>query len=665
MDDLNSIKRLISKLKPIETLGVLAIYSGVFRKKKLQITEPGLELIQYLFLTTKQVKSPQLPSSEQIIKLIDYSNCVLESFVSNRAQDVIEHKNTNLKMAAELARLGAQNYRNWSYTSETIEIISEMINPISDYVNKQSGYNLEGLSIIVKHIFTRNIGETHFFSDLKENHLDDLSEDEFINLILLDENLYRLINRYWLDLNLLSKNSKVNKEELVKLADALSFCFDGNLMSLEDVYNKNIITLKPFVKVSQDNYVLFSITAINSFYMEIIGDLVSGERKSLECFNRRRSKYIELKTFEVFKKYFPSCEVYNDFHIDNMSSNQKDIIVKFGDIIILIEVKSNGINKGVRNSGVLSLKKFLDDTIVSAHHQTLELKNKIENQSIVRLADTKDIRFIIDPLKTRKIYRLVVLFRELGGLHTNLRNFKELTGDLGNDISVITLTDLMVVFDILSSQSERLDYLLQRLKLESNVDYIGDEVDLLGYYLLNRFDIDFSKYQGKKVKFEGYSESIDRYKSSALTSSKLEKPRFEISPYWKKLIAEIEHSLGVNSRPIISQLYRFNVSDQLKLYDEFKLIFTDVKFHIDPQHYQCIDVVDEKSRVLIRFIAIKFEKMSSFKESEKMIEQVRCQSYSKIFVLYLNSMKNGEYAGGIALSTKNNKKRKTKPLIIK
>ena len=84
---------------------------------------------------------------------------------------------------------------------------------------------------------------------------------------------------------------------------------------------------------------------------------------------------------------------------------------------------------------------------------------------------------------------LTVTLEQFGSV-SNLRDLVESgisSRKLPELAPVISLTDLMVIFEILDLQSERVHYLARRREINSHVVWFGDELDILAFYLQNGF----------------------------------------------------------------------------------------------------------------------------------------------------------------------------------
>jgi len=658
MDLVLEMKSIVDRLDPILTLGALSAYCGIEHENDLKLTEPGLEFIQFLFLVPSANVCLSSPTARELEELILYANKLFENRVKSRLSKLVEYDNSFNHYSAEVAGTNAQYFRNWGYVEDVIEVISGLTRPISEHVKSLSNIDLDLFYRLTKFILTSVIRDPIIlYMDDNESVSSPLS---LLKTILSAPNIKQCTSKIYLSTDSLSLSLNADKEDLAELLNYLSYTLrsDGT-HELSEVIELNPVCLRPFVRLPNGDFIITSVSILNSFFIEIITELLhgNGHEKAYRCFNRRRSKYIENKTYELFRDNFPRSEVYNNVHLDDFKSAEKDIVFKYGDIVFIIEVKSHNIKKGLRKSGLRSLTTYLEETIASAHRQTLELKNKIIDGQVIRVANTKKTSFIIDPNATTKVYRMAVLFRELGGLHTNHRNFEKITGDLGDDFLVMTLMDLKVVFEILSSPSERIDYLLQRNKFEKNVFYKGDEMELLGYYLLNRFDVNYEKYNNQIAILEGHANRIDLYKAQSFNKGFATKPYIEITPFFSDLISTLEKRVGDKSRLVSCYLYRCNIADQKKAVNSFEEAYLKIKFAKDMHSYTSFDLYDSSAKVLIRFVIIKHANMVTFKGDFSELKKLSKGDFNEIHSVYLNAMADGEYAGYSAFRGKKSREK--------
>ena len=112
MKNINELTALIKTLNPLETLSILALYLGVENENRRELSEAGLELIQYIFLTEPHEEPLLVPTTDEIIRLRTLANTIYEDYLQSRATRLGKLDFNDGRFWAERARAGAQDYRN-------------------------------------------------------------------------------------------------------------------------------------------------------------------------------------------------------------------------------------------------------------------------------------------------------------------------------------------------------------------------------------------------------------------------------------------------------------------------------------------------------------------------------------------------------------------------
>lgn len=78
----------------------------------------------------------------------------------------------------------------------------------------------------------------------------------------------------------------------------------------------------------------------------------------------------------------------------------------------------------------------------------------------------------------------------------------------------LSLFDLLVVLEILDHPSDVLHYLSRRSELERSRFLVGDELDLLGFYLQTGFNVGPTEFDAEPsgLRVVGLSDAIDTYR---------------------------------------------------------------------------------------------------------------------------------------------------------
>ena len=106
----------------------------------------------------------------------------------------------------------------------------------------------------------------------------------------------------------------------------------------------------------------------------------------------------------------------------------------------------------------------------------------------------------------------------------------------------ISLTDLECVLEILDYEAEYIHYFFRRREFDDHVNYTGDELDLLSFYLGNGFNIGEAEYDEKNafLLING-SKSIDPYFSEQIPSKKVPKPKHQMTKWWEDILSRLSY----------------------------------------------------------------------------------------------------------------------------
>ena len=148
--------------------------------------------------------------------------------------------------------------------------------------------------------------------------------------------------------------------------------------------------------------------------------------------------------------------------------------------------------------------------------------------------DADRIRYFIPLTVTLENLGSVSNLRDLVDSSISQRNLQDLS-------SVVSLTDLMVIFEILDLQSERVHYLARRRDFDVHVRYHGDELDLLAFYLERGFNIGELEYQENRgMMLSLYSKELDPYFVARYSGMSISKPSLALTTLWKAMLTRLD-----------------------------------------------------------------------------------------------------------------------------
>lgn len=152
----------------------------------------------------------------------------------------------------------------------------------------------------------------------------------------------------------------------------------------------------------------------------------------------------------------------------------------------------------------------------------------------INIIDTRNINYYIP---------LGITFHHLGMIGSNIKKLIEarfINKKLEQLSPSMSFTDLEIIFELLPLESEKVHYLARRREFEAHMNYEGDELDLLGLYLDNGFNIGDTEYTKDSVVILTLkSKELDPYVVGTSEGRQLKKPELAMTEWWKDLLNTI------------------------------------------------------------------------------------------------------------------------------
>ena len=138
----------------------------------------------------------------------------------------------------------------------------------------------------------------------------------------------------------------------------------------------------------------------------------------------------------------------------------------------------------------------------------------------------------------------------------------------------IALADLEIIFDVLRSPAERLHYLTRRAEFERRADYVGDELDLLAFYLDRGFSIGEMEFDGTQLQLWGMSRALDPYFMQQWGGPKskraVKKPARRLTPWWRAMLERLDRKQSPGWLTMSMRLLDVAYEDQEKFERGFR-----------------------------------------------------------------------------------------------
>lgn len=288
-----------------------------------------------------------------------------------------------------------------------------------------------------------------------------------------------------------------------------------------------LIHTKPLVKVNE-NYYCFSINLpfrnifnITANLLQLADSIYYEQKFKGNACSISRDNYIETKVKKLFEKLLPTVQFYHSLKYEIVEDGinkrpELDILGIGEDTLYIIEVKAGELNKKHRRGAILGLKDRIDETINEGSYQCYRAEKHIReapNAEFSYVQNNKRETLKIKSNRYPEILKISVTYEHFSTVAVNLKYLIE-TGVLNADYKwtwIVSLFDLMIFADLIENEKDFKEYLFYRFGLYERTDVeFHDEIDILGYFLENKFPLSGEK-ANEKILMIGYKDEIDTY----------------------------------------------------------------------------------------------------------------------------------------------------------
>ncbi len=348
-------------------------------------------------------------------------------------------------------------------------------------------------------------------------------------------------------LSLYGDNSK--RKELKNIFDRLSSKF-GDLKDYEKEYIilDNPVHHQPFIIIGKNKYYSAIFGIIPHLALNLLEDLISkNENLRKKYSDRIKPNYLEDEIERLFRLNFPNAMIFRGSQWTDTSNNknyENDLLVIIDTFALIIEVKSGQVTPPARRGAPKrlfeTLKLLIEEPSEQAHRFIEYLK---KNRTIHTFINKRGKKNIVDSSKINYFIPIGITLANLGIISSNLKKLIEagITERKISDLAPsISLTDLEAIFELLPFEAEKVHYFARRREIEDHLNYEGDELDLLAFYLENGFNIGETEYNIEiMMDLILKSKEIDPYFEGINRGVKVNKPGLEMTKWWKDILNKL------------------------------------------------------------------------------------------------------------------------------
>lgn len=187
--------------------------------------------------------------------------------------------------------------------------------------------------------------------------------------------------------------------------------------------------------------------------------------------------------------------------------------------------------------------------------------------------DNREVRFYVP---------LSITYDNLGTISANLKSAAEagLIERLPEPlVPSICFTDLEIIAHLLRNEIELFHYLTRRAQIEHELNYRGDEMDLLAFYLETAFNITGESQEGKPlaIGLTLKSKELDPYFTARFAGRKVDKPRLDLTTWWRDILRALVERNPHRWTEIGFALLNVAKADQVRLEELFQEQAADMR----------------------------------------------------------------------------------------
>ena len=376
-----------------------------------------------------------------------------------------------------------------------------------------------------------------------------------------------------------------DKAALQALLEKISFRF-GDLAEAnkEHFVLSNPVLDRPFISLGDGAYFSGVWGVLPHVLLDILEDLVWEHKGLRDLYTKSKALYLENELERIVRAGFPNGQVFmgSTWQTGAGVSYENDLTVVIDSFAIVFEAKSASVSDPARRGAPSRLAETLRELIESPSEQALRFIDRLKSEPGVHKFRTK--RGVVNEIDSEAIKHYIpigVTLSHLGLISSNLKKLiaagivdKKLE-DLAPSISI---TDLESVFELLTREAEKVHYLARRREFEAHMDYEGDELDLLSFYLDNGFNIGDAEYsQDFALNMVLKSKELDPYFIGSREGRPVPKPRLAMTDWWDAILNRLSETRFEGWLETGFILLNTTKEDQEKFEAEFKKLARQVK----------------------------------------------------------------------------------------
>jgi hypothetical protein len=609
---------LVSRRDPFSSIALMAIY-GLMGSPKEQgdqkklsweskIQQSHIEYLQALCLrNTLDKENINVPEPKDIQNFFDWIPELFE------AAQLIRHPGTNnngeepeafnsrmaIASVQEFIRTHTSVVRNWGYFESVTRISKSLFERIDPVFDEVFGLKLtqvinifEGLvrrqedllnahrKKIHEEIFKKKTQSgmvTALFETFPELHgdLDEFRAQATAPGVSMQEASMRVLaatDRFIphllaFDCEEIAAAHDIDSEVISKLFNWLSLEMESLKHEEPDaLFLDNPVWLRPFIYLAPHKYFCPLPQSLMSFVFPIVDELVSPYPDLAKKLSLARATFLEDEVAALFEKALPGAQLSRGFKWrEGPQQFESDLVIRYDTTVLLVEAKSGKVSWPALRGAPARMIDHIRTLIVEPSDQSGRLAERLQEDIVrVRKGETAQLQFPVPMEGVTCVMRLSVTLHDFATLQSVPRMLMN-AGVLQNKYPLapcMLLADLETMLDLFDAPYVRLHYLRRRAEMLLKINTIGDELDMLGFYLDTALDTGKIDQEKNTLLLTGYSARIDRYYTHRDEGIKIPKPQPNTSDWFKRLCEQLYQSQRIGWSEIACALLSVSPTDQ-------------------------------------------------------------------------------------------------------
>lgn len=642
------LQHILDSVDALQAIACLATYgltttlkkNGDFGKtyKGDEFTQSHVELcLAFALRISLEKRGTAAADADTIQKLFDLLPQISKTFSNKRLVQLSDLKTDEERSVAVLQehlRLHTQAVRNWGYFDEVVDTIQRLVAPLDG--SWESVIGLPGSWMVqffrdrTKSMEDRFTARLEFFREIDTAPtINDFLARLFVlfpapeeykrgftDFVISHAPLSRTQRRTvalqysdaFLHVDFLFSAKEVADQYGIS-ADLVDSCFRklslsfGELKDVPDdfVFLGNPVWSHPLVSLGGGVYYCALPQGFFSFAFQILNELAAKHSPLQNVWTQRRAEFLEEEIETVFRDAFPTAIVATNYKWkDGASEYENDVLIQVGSHLLIIEAKSGSVSWPALRGAPVRAKKHFYELIIEPSRQSLRLKEKIDSFA----GDSERVKkalpgFPFNLATIRRVLRLSVTLEDFGLLQTNIAMAID-AGWVSKEHQLpptMTLGDLRAVLQVLETRAEKIHYFQRRQVIQTTIDYVGDEMDLLGLYLANGFDV--GSIEGGKVHLAitGMSSPVDEFFQARAHGIARARPQRKLTKWWRDICIQFEQREFEGWTEASTILLDVGYDDQRKLESKFRKVQKNViRRWQEPGHLSSVILIPPKIR---------------------------------------------------------------------